>query len=403
MTSNPSDEQQPSAPPSVFLAFFYRLRAEKIPVTTTEWLTLIQALGLGLHGSSLIGFYSLARSLLIKDEAWFDDFDRVFAETFRGVEHVAALEQAVWDWLKNPIETPEIDPLLRKVLDQVDVEKLRALFEQRLREQKERHDGGNRWVGTGGTSPFGHSGYHPGGIRVGGEGRLGSAVQVAAARQYREHRHDRVLDVRQLTVALRKLRVLTRSGLEEELDVDESIDRTARQGGEISLVFRPPRRNKLELILAMDVGGSMEPYRHLVDLLFSAAHAAKHFKQFYHVYFHNCIYGEVYEDALFTRKVPTPDLMTRFGPETRLVLVGDAYMYPGELTERFGAIQWDDRNEIPGMVWLERVADHFKNAAWLNPMSQNTWQASSVNLVQRVFPMFPLTVEGVEELACDLS
>lgn len=390
-------------PCGIFLDFFYRLRDRRVPVSITEWMALVEGLALGLHGSSLIGFYSLARSLLVKDEKYFDEFDRTFAEYFQGIEHIAEIEEDVWRWLEQPIQPYPIDPELRKVLDSVDVERLRELFEQRLQEQNERHDGGNRWIGTGGTSPFGHSGYHPGGIRVGGTGRFGSAVQVAAARRFREHRHDLELDTRQLTVALRKLRTLTREGPEDELDLDGTIHKTAREAGELELVFQAPRKNNISLILAMDVGGSMEPHRHLVDLLFSAANRARHFKRFQHVYFHNCVYGEVYRDAWFTEKIPTPELMKDFDPETRLVLVGDAYMYPGELTDRYGAIQWEDRNDIPGIVWLRRLVEHFRNSAWLNPMSGRIWHAPSISMIRRLFSMYPLTVEGVEDLARELT
>jgi uncharacterized protein with von Willebrand factor type A (vWA) domain len=387
----------------IFLSFFFRLRERKVPVTITEWMALVEGLVMGLHGSSLIGFYSLARALLVKDEKYFDEFDRVFAEYFQGIENVAIIEEDVWRWLESPVSPFQLDPALRKVLDNVDVEKLRELFEQRLREQKERHDGGDRWIGTGGTSAFGHDGYHPGGIRVGGEGRWGSAVQVAAARRYREHRHDLVLDTRQLSVALRKLRALKRDGPCDELDLDETIDKTAREAGELELVFRPPKKNEIGLVLCMDVGGSMEPYRHLVDLLFSAAHRSRHFKRFAHVYFHNCVYQEVYTDAYFRESLPTPDLMVRYDRDTRVVLVGDAYMYPGELTDRWGAIQWQDRNEIPGIVWLERLKDHFRHIAWINPMGERMWHAPSVRMIRRLFPMFPLTVEGVDTLARELT
>jgi len=387
----------------IFLDFFYCLKDSKVPVSLSEWMTLVEGLALGLHGSSLIGFYSLSRSLLVKDEAYFDEFDRVFAEHFEGVVDLSAIEKDVFEWLENPIQPYQLDPALRKVLDSVDVERLRELFEERLREQTERHNGGNRWIGTGGTSPFGHGGYHPGGIRVGGQGRFGSAVQVAAARRFREHRHDLVLDTRQLSVALRKLRALRRSGLADELDIDGTIDKTAREAGELELVFRPERRNDLRLLLAMDVGGSMEPYRHLVDLLFSAAHAARHFKRFEHVYFHNCVYGEVYQDALFREAISTQRLIEQLDADTRLVLVGDAYMYPGELTDRYGAIQWEDRNETPGYVWLERLVTRFKHSAWINPMSSRMWHAPSVRLIRNLYPMVELTIEGIESLAGELG
>ncbi|MHC5036287.1 MAG: VWA containing CoxE family protein [Planctomycetota bacterium] len=404
--SDPSGTSPPDAGDhaGIFLSFFYRLRGRGLKVTPTQWLDLVEGLAKGLHGSSLIGFYSLARSILAKDETELDDFDQAFAIHFRGVEaQAASIEADVWRWLENPIAPYAVDPAWRKMLDEVDVEALRDAFEQRLREQKERHDGGGQWIGTGGTSPFGHSGYHPGGIRVGGEGRFGSAVQVAAERRYREHRRDLVLDTRQLGVALKKLRALKREGMAEELDVEGTIDCTARGGGELELVFQPPRANNLSLLLAMDVGGSMEPYRHLVDLLFSAAHGAQHFKRFDHVYFHNCVYDQVYEDAFFLDAIPLHQLFHRFDRETRLVFVGDAHMYPGELTDRWGAIQWQDRNEEPGAFYLQQLTSHFKHTAWLNPMKERMWFAPSVRMIRTLFPMYPLTIDGVENLAVQLA
>ncbi|HOX45222.1 MAG TPA: VWA domain-containing protein [Myxococcota bacterium] len=391
-------------PGGLLLGFFYRLRARGLKVTPHQWLALVEGLARGLHGSSLMGFYSLARCLLVKDEGELDDFDQAFAEHFQGApEALPGLEAEVLAWLESPIPPYQIDPELRRVLDQVDVEALRAELERRLREQQERHDGGDYWVGTGGTSAFGHSGYHPGGIRIGGQGRFGSAVQVAGQRRFREHRRDLLLDTRQLAVALKKLRALTRVGPAEELDVDGTIDRTAREAGELALLFRPPRQNQLGLLLAMDVGGSMEPYRRLVDVLFSAAHGARHFKRFAHVYFHNCVYAQVYADAAFSEPIPLAELLRRFPADTRLVLVGDAHMYPGELLDRHGAIQWDERNEEPGLVTLRRLAAHFHHAAWLNPMRGHLWEAPSVTLVRSVFPMYPLSVAGVAELAEELA
>jgi uncharacterized protein with von Willebrand factor type A (vWA) domain len=388
----------------IFLSFFYRLRSYGLKVTPQQWLTLIEGLVKGLHGSSLMGFYSLARGIVVKDEAELDDFDLCFAAHFKGIEAEAvAIEEAVWAWLENPVPPHAIDPNWLKMLDAVDVAALRAELEQRLAEQTERHDGGDYWVGTGGSSEFGHSGGHPGGIRVGGDHGAGTAVQVAAKRRYQEHRKDRVLDTRQLSVALTKLRALERSGPADELDLEYTIDRTAREGGELELVFKPPRENRLGLLLAMDIGGSMWPYKDLVDTLFSAAHQARHFKRFDHVYFHNCIYERVYGNAAFTDKVPLGELCHRYDRETRLVLVGDAYMYPGEITDRFGAIDWTERNERPGAEYLERVRDHFTHSAWLNPMREDSWDAPSIRLIRRIFPMYPLTIQGVESLARDLA
>jgi uncharacterized protein with von Willebrand factor type A (vWA) domain len=388
----------------IFLPFFYRLRSHGLEVTPKQWLTLIEALARGLHGSSLVGFYSLARSILVKDESELDDFDICFATHFKGVDSAAAvIEDEVWQWLENPAPPHVANPAWRRMLDAVDVDALREEFERRLRDQTERHDGGSHWIGTGGTSPFGHSGSHPGGIRVAGDGGGGSAVQVAAERRYREHRRDVVLGTRQLSLALKKLRALERTGPADELDLDATIDRTARQGGELELVFQPPPENRLGVLLAMDIGGSMWPYRDLVDLLFSVAHRSRHFKHFDHVYFHNCIYERVYTDARFHEQIPLADWFRRFDRETRLVLVGDAHMFPGEITDRFGAINWTERNEQPGAVYLRRVRDHFRHSAWLNPMETSAWSAPSIRLIRQIFPMYPLTVTGVEELARDLA
>lgn len=390
--------------PGIFLPFFYRLRSHGLAVTPQQWLTLLEALGRGLHGSSLVGFYSLARSIMVKDESELDDFDLCFAAHFEGLdEAIAMIDKEVWAWLEGDHRSRAVDPRWHDMLELVDIESLRAEFERRLAEQSERHEGGSYWIGTGGTSAFGHSGEHAGGIRVGGEGGGRSAVQVAVERRSREHRKDLVLDTRQIGVALKKLRVLERTGPAEELDLDSTIDATAREGGELDLVFRPPRENRLALLLAMDVGGSMGPFRRLVDTLFSAANQARHFKRFDNVYFHNCIYGRVYGNARFSEKLPLDELFRRFDRDTRLVLVGDAYMYPGELTDRFGAIDWSERNERPGLEYLHRVCDHFSHCAWLNPMPRETWSAPSIRLVRTLFPMYPLTVAGVEELARDLA
>lgn len=388
----------------IFLPFFYRLRAHGLKVTPQQWLTLVEGLARGLHGSSLVGFYSLARGIMVRDESELDDFDLCFAAHFAGAgAEAAAIDREVWEWLSNPVAPFAIDPEWRRVLDAVDVELLRAEFEKRLAEQTERHDGGNHWIGTGGTSAFGHSGGHPGGIRVGGDHGAGTAVQVAAERRYQEHRKDRVLDTRQLGVALRKLRALERIGTAEELDVPDTIDRTARSGGELELVFKRPKENRLGLVLAIDIGGSMWPFRELVDTLFSAAHQARHFKHFDHLYFHNCIYERIYGNAGFSEKIPLAELFRRFDRDTRLVLVGDAYMYPGELTDRYGAVDWTERNERPGEEYLRLLREHFTHCAWLNPMVEASWDAPSIRIVRRIFPMYPLTVAGVERLAVDLA
>mgnify|MGYP006294238115 FL=1 len=403
---------RPAPPGDVLLDVLDALRRRGLAVTPDQWLTVVHGLARGLHGSSLAGFYSLSRAILVRDERDLDEFDLAFAACFTAAEGEAAavagpLEEAldarVARWLRDPRSAPPVDPQWARAFEEIDVAALRAELERRLAEQTERHDGGNRWVGTGGTSPFGHSGFHPGGVRVGGERGFGSAVQVAAKRRYREHRRDLAIDTRQLSMALKRLRALTRRGAADELDVDATIDATAKDAGELSLVFRPPRANDMELMIAFDVGGSMEPYRRLVDVLFSAAHSARHFKRFESFYFHNCVYDRLYEDSWFEVPVAVAKLTRRWSRETRLVLVGDAHMYPGELTDPYGAIQWSDQNDEPGLVHLRRLAERFPRTAWLNPMPQRRWGAPSVRLVRDVFPMYPLTLEGVERLAGDLA
>src|SRR6185369_15351534 len=285
---------------------------------------------LGLHESSLDGFYHLCRTLCVKDIAFFDAYDEAFLAYFKDV-HTDALQltEQMRAWLSDPKLLEGLTDEQRQALQALDLEKLRALFEQRLREQKERHDGGNRWIGTGGTSPFGTNGRNPNGMRVGGGGGR-SAMAVAGERQFREYRRDVVLDVRQIDVALRGLRRLGREGAIEELDLDETVDKTCKNAGEIDIVFRPPRRNRVKVVLLMDVGGSMDPHAELMSRLFTAASRAGRFAKFRSYYFHNCVYNSVYEDAEFRKPVPVAELLSHSDRDEKLVLVGDALMHPAE-------------------------------------------------------------------------
>ncbi|MCG3172517.1 MAG: hypothetical protein GMKNLPBB_00670 [Myxococcota bacterium] len=380
----------------MFAGFFLHLREQGLPVSITEYMTLVEALRQGLHGSTLMGFYHLARMTLVKSEAHYDSFDVAFSAYFGGIETSGEQADKVLEWLANPKALPELTPEQLAALKALSTPELRELFEQRLREQKERHDGGNKWIGTGGTSPFGHSGVNPAGIRVGGEGGGQSAVQVATERRFREYRRDVILDTRQISTALRKLRILTRDGLREELDLDETVDKTCRDGGEIDLVFRPERKNRVHLMLLMDVGGSMDPYARLCSQLFSAAHAANHFKDFKYYYFHNCVYETLYEDVSVWKGPPTGEVLSALKPEYRVILLGDAYMHPGELTDRGGSIYYHHNNALPGIEWLKKIRARFERAVWLNPKPPRTWGAPSIELVRDVFPMFPLTVDGLD-------
>jgi uncharacterized protein with von Willebrand factor type A (vWA) domain len=267
-----------------------------------------------------------------------------------------------------------------------------------LREQRERHDGGKRWIGTGGMSPFGNGGMHPTGMRV-GEGGSRSAMQLAEERRFREYRNDVVLDVRRVDVALRMLRDLGRDGAPEELDLDETIEKTSKNAGELELVIRPPRRNRAKVILLMDVGGSMDPYSHLVNQLFTAASRAGRFARFRAFYFHNCVYEAIYEDAAFRKSLALADLLHTSDRDEKLVLVGDAAMHPAELLEPYGALYYYAVNQTatPGLHWMRLLAEHFRRTAWLNPEPPEAWRLPTARILSGLFPMFALTLNGLDE------
>lgn len=382
----------------MLIDFFFELRRQRISVSTHEWTTLMEALAKGLHQSSLDGFYSLARSICVKDVSEFDAFDQAFLSYFKDV-HVDAAEftSELLDWLRNPKDFAGLTEEERKMLQAMDLDELKKQFAERLKEQKERHDGGNRWIGTGGRSPFGHGGYHPSGVRVGGPGGGRSAMQVAEQRRFRDYRKDRVLDVRQIDVALRGLRRLGREGAEEELDIDATVDGTCKNGGELDLVFTPPKRNRMKLILLMDVGGSMDAYANLVERLFTAASRAGRFASFQHYYFHNCVYEEVYEDAQFRKPIAVTDLISKASRDERLVVVGDALMHPGELMSPGGSIYFYHQNNVSGANWLRRLDEHFLRAAWLNPEPERFWPRTTIEAIASIFPMWHMSLEGLED------
>jgi len=380
----------------MFLDFFYTLRRHKILVAPTEWRVLMQALSLGFAHTSLERFYTLARSLLVKDVSYYDAYDLAFKEAFHGITTPDAIIEEILSWLQDPHTLAHLTPEQLAWLHELDLEALRALFAQRLREQQERHDRGSRMIGTGGTSHFGQHGQHPKGIRVGGEGGQRSAVQVAEERHYENYRRDRTLDIRQIQVALKKLRNLKRLGAEEELDLDETIDQTCRNGGEIELIFCPPRKNNAKVLLLMDAGGSMMPYTTLVEGLFSAAHKATHFKDFQYYYFHNCIYEQLYSDMRLNKRVSTPSLLHSLDADYKVILVGDAYMAPEELMDTGGALYYYHHNDTPGITWLRRIQEHFRAGIWLNPLPEGQWNRTTINLVRQVFPMYELTLDGLE-------
>jgi hypothetical protein len=382
----------------VFLDLFYELRRRGVDPSIQEWLALVRALSMGLERQSLTGFYHLSRSLLVKTEAQFDAFDEAFLAVFGDLDVPIDLPEKLRQWLSDPLRYEKLlDPQLARKLRSLGLEELLKMFEERLREQKEAHHGGGRWIGTGGTSPFGHSGIHPSGIRIGGPGHARRAIRVAEQRRFRAYRHDRLLDTRQIKVALRGLRELTREGAAEELDLDATIDETSRNAGELSMVFRAPRINNVRLLLCMDVGGTMDPYTHLVERLFSAAHASRHLRDFRFFFFHNCIYAKLYADEWLREAVPTVQVMRELDDRYKLVVVGDAAMAPSELVSPWGALYREELDPRPGRDWLLMLANHFPRAVWLNPEPPPNWRWGTAAAIRRIFPMYPLTLDGLED------
>ena len=384
---------------ALVVPFLYALRSRGVPVGAQEAVALAEALGHGLHNSSLDRFYHVARAVMVHSERHLDAFDQAFSAHFRGVDvPAAAIHDELLEWLKQAAgQRPELTDEERALFDAMDPEEIERLLRERLENQKERHDGGSRHIGTGGKSPFGHSGAARQGIRIGGKGGGRSAIRVADARLYQGYREDLVLDVRQMQVALRKLRAFNREGGERELDIEGTIDATASNAGELEVITRPPRRPDTRLILLMDVGGSMDPYAHLVSRLFSAAKKSTHFKELHTYYFHNCVYGRVYGSENFDQPKLVPDLLHECGPHFKLVLVGDALMAPYELMAEggFRDIEGDERTS--GLAWLMRLREHFHRSVWLNPEPKRMWRGNTIETLAEVYPMFPLTLEGLGE------
>jgi len=380
----------------MFTEFFYVLRKRKVPVSVTEWMTLMEALSRG-YVTNLDEFYFLARAILVKNEAYFDHYDVAFQEYFSGIEVPAEITDQIQQWLEDPLNQILRDKERQALLDRLELDELLKELEKRIREQTEQHDGGGYWIGRYGHSPFGHSGSNPAGIRIGGASGGRHAVQIAQQRRFQNYRHDIILDVRQIKIALKGLRQLTRIGLEEELDLDRTIDVTCKNAGDIELIWRRSRKNTVKVLLLMDVGGSMEPFALLVSRLFSAAHSSSHFKDFQYYYFHNCIYENVYRDIERRDALSTDHLLRNLEPDCKLIMVGDASMDMTELMNMYGAINYYERNEIPGIAWLKRIAEHFTHRVWLNPDNQRFWVHPTVYTISRLFPMFPLTLDGLGE------
>jgi uncharacterized protein with von Willebrand factor type A (vWA) domain len=385
----------------MLLPFFTALRDAKVPVSMKEWLHLMEAMDRDVAGRKVDDFYHLSRAVLVKDEKHYDRFDQVFGKVFAGIETVGAGEEPSLDvpedWLKLLNEKFLTDEEKAEIEALGGFDKLMETLKQRLEEQKGRHEGGNKWVGTGGTSPFGHGGYNPEGVRIGGPGKHGRAVKVWEKREYRNLDDQVELGTRNIKVALRRLRRFARQGALDELDMDATIDGTARQGW-LDIHMRAERRNTIKVLLFLDIGGSMDAHVKMCEELFSAAKTE--FKHLEFFYFHNCLYEGVWKDnrRRHSEKIPTWDVLNKYPADWRAIFVGDATMSPYEVTMPGGSVEhW---NEEAGAVWMKRATQQWDKVAWLNPSPERYWgYSASVGMVRELVDerMYPLTLEGLEK------
>lgn len=387
----------------MFTAFFYLLRARGLHVSLNEWMSLIEALDKGLHGSSFTGFYYLCRSVLVKSEVDFDKFDGAFLEYFKDIKFTDALPQELLDWLESPNEKPgdtfDMDRAMQN--QNISQEEIQRMFLERLEEQKEQHNGGSYWVGTGGVSVFGNSGFSPRGIRVGGQGGQRRAFQVAGERKFRDFRQDNTLDTRQFQMAFRKLRQFSaRAEVQRsEFDIDGTIRETCDNAGGLKVVYEKPRKNTVKILLLMDSGGSMDYYSRLCSSLFQAVSKSNHFKDLQVFYFHNCIYSKIYTDPeLRPRSVISTDwILKNLSSEYKVIIVGDAQMEPSELLDP-SHYSYGARDEITGVEWLQRFKEKYPHIVWLNPSKRPTWGgwwAQTYDIINKEFPMYLLTLEDL--------
>lgn len=384
----------------MLLSFFLTLRDHGLKVSISEYLTLLEALGKQVAVFSWDDFYLLGRTALVKDETQYDRYDRAFDAYFKGIEAATPdFGDTIPDeWLRAQAEKLLSPEEMEQIQKLGGFQELMETLRQRLEEQQERHQGGNKWVGTGGTSPFGNSGFNPEGVRIGGQGRHGKAVKVWEKREYRNLDDTLELGTRNIKLALRRLRKFAREGAAEELDLDDTIRSTARNAGYLDIKMVPERHNAVKVLLFFDVGGSMDPHVRTCEELFSAARTE--FKHMEYYYFHNFIYESVWKDNRRRRseKTPTRELIRTYGPDYKIIFVGDATMSPYEIAYPGGSVEhW---NEEAGEVWARRLLDHFPRAVWLNPEPEAHWEyAPSVQMTKAIFEdrMFPLTIQGLED------
>ena len=390
----------------MFTTFFHELKDAGLPVSLREYLTLMEAMEADLADRKVEDFYYLSRSTLVKDERNLDKFDRVFSHVFKGIESVEdglVAEDIPEDWLRLLTEKFLTDEEKAEIEALGGWDKLMETLKQRLEEQKERHEGGNKWIGTGGTSPFGHGGYNPEGVRIGGESRHRRAVKVWEKREYKNLDDSVEIGTRNIKMALRKLRKFARKGAADEFDLNGTIDSTARHGY-LDVKMRPERRNTIKVLIFFDVGGSMDPHVKLCEELFSAARTE--FKHMEYFYFHNCLYDFVWREnrRRWTDKIPTWEVLHTYPHDYKVIFVGDASMSPYEISVPGGSVEYF--NEEPGAIWLQRVFETYPSAVWLNPTPEKSWDYSpSIGMVNQLINerMYSLSLQGIEAAMAELK
>jgi len=390
----------------MLINFFYTLRNHKIPVTIREFLDLMEGLKQHVSFADIDSFYLLARTALVKDEKYFDRFDRAFGAYFKDLQTLDDVLEAMIpdDWLRKEFEKQLTPEEMAQVESLGGLERLLEEFKKRLEEQKERHEGGNKWIGTGGTSPFGHDGFNPEGLRIEGQGKQGKALKVWQRRDFKNLDDSVELGTRNIKVALRRLRKFARSGADDELDINDTIRSTANNAGLLDIKMVPERHNAVKVLMFFDVGGSMDPHIQVCEELFSAVRTE--FKHLEYFYFHNFIYESVWKDNFrrFTDRIPLYDVLHKYSADYKVIFVGDASMSPYEILSVGGSVE--HYNEEPGAVWMQRILDTYDKVAWLNPTPEKYWgHTHSIQVAQELMEerMHPLTLKGMEDAMTYLS
>jgi len=381
----------------MLIDFFFTLKEAKLPVSIKEFLVLLEAMQKNVISNSLDEFYFLSRTTLVKDEAHYDKFDQAFGLYFHGIATLfEKIDEIPLDWLMKRMQR-ELTPEQQAALEKFGYDKLMDRLKELLKEQKERHEGGNKWIGTGGTSPFGNGGQNPEGIRIGSEGGNRTAVKVWEQRAFRDYDSERELGTRNIKVALRRLRRFAREGAQDELALDDTIRATANNAGWLDLRMQAERKNKVKILMLMDVGGSMDDHIARAEELFSAAKSE--FKNMEFFYFHNCVYETLWKNnrRRHAERFSTWDVIRKYPPDTKLIFVGDATMSPYEVLQPGGSVEYN--NEEAGAVWLQRFISTFPKFIWLNPEPEGLWQyRQSIAIIRQLMSnrMFPVTIEGLE-------